>query len=67
MDQEEYEVRNAIKNYVEGKINEGLNIYKELFNDFRYLLLYPLIDIELNLKDDVQESISNFIRRISFI
>lgn len=66
MNEEQYKVRSLIKEYVENRINENLESFRSSYNDYRYLFLYPLIDIELQLINDEPESISNFVRRNTF-
>lgn len=60
----EYEIRGEIINYVEEKINNGINEYHKLFSEnIEQLVLYPLVSLEISYDSSVPESISNYVKR----
>lgn len=60
----EYNVREKIKAYVQEIINSGISEYIQKYgNDIRYLLYYPLIDLEMSMREELPESITNWGKR----
>lgn len=61
---QEYKIRDEISKYIKDKIDTGINEYVNQYGeDTRYLLSYPLINIEIGLEKEGAESISNWSKR----
>lgn len=60
----EYNVREKIKAYVQEVISSGISAYVEKYgNDIRHLLYYPLVDLEMSMREELPESITNWGKR----
>ena len=60
----DFKIREKVKVYIQDRIHEGLSDYINKYeNDSRYLLYYPLIDLEIGMREEAPESITNWNRR----
>lgn len=61
---DDFKIREKAKVYIQDRIHEGLSDYINKYeNDSRYLLYYPLIDLEIGMREEDPESITNWNRR----
>ena len=61
---DDFKIRGKIKTYIKDRIHKGLSDYINKYeNDSRYLLYYPLIDLEMGMREEAPESITNWNRR----
>ena len=61
---DDFKIREKAKVYIQDRIHEGLSDYINKYeNDSRYLLYYPLIDLEIGMREEDPKSITNWNRR----